>query len=468
MNKRTAAELENSSPFDADKRLRGEAGAALLHELRHRIEAWELTTHARERARRPVDANSFALTLDTFLANLAALWLNRVDNTRFLAVGFDANAYAGAPLSLKAMRTLREAMEAEGLIEVARGFLKVDTYEFGKPFARRTRIRAKPSLIEEFDRFGIGYPAIKRVAERGVIAIRNPAKDAGPEPPEVRASAVVLEAVNTRVRNAVVSLPDDAWNRIKAERDRGDDLDAYRAYAGDETAKSLQRIFSERWERGGRMYGGWWMHLPKAERRYILIDGEPVTEWDYGWLHPSLLYQREGLVLEFDPYRVPGFDAPRIRDLGKVTFQRLINRKERTPLRAAKGNKELLPRGVTFASYLAAYTARLHPIAHWFSTGVGMSLQREDSDLAVEVLKRMQARDIVTLPVHDSFIVQERYGEALREEMEGAYWDRYGVQPYLKTWEDEAEPNGGGMTGGTPASMTKTHKPPVRRAHSTT
>ena len=89
MSGRTAAELENSAPFDPDRRLRGDAGRALREELRTRIEAWEQATGARQRARKLKDSKSLALTLDTFLANLVALRLNRVDPTRFLAVSFD-------------------------------------------------------------------------------------------------------------------------------------------------------------------------------------------------------------------------------------------------------------------------------------------------------------------------------------------------------------------------------------------
>jgi hypothetical protein len=432
-----AAELENSAPFDPDRRLRGAAGAALLDELRHRIGAWEQATGARKRDRKPDDAASFALTLDTLLANLTALWLNRVDATRFLAVGFDANAYRKVPLSLKAMRSSRMAMEALGLIEVAPGFQKWDLYEIGKPFSRRTRIRATPALIEEFERFGMDYPDIQRIAERGVISIRKRDADVKPNPPEdVEASAPVLEAMNARLRVASITLPDDAWSRIKGGRDSGDDVDAYRTHAGDETAKSLHRIFSKRWNLGGRIYGGWWMHVPKGERQHIHIDGEPVVEWDYGRLHPTLLFLRAGIVLDFDPYCIPGVDGPHIRDLGKETFQRLINRTKQTPMGAAKGNRELLPRRMSFPRYLSLFTARLGPVAKWFSTGVGMSLQREDSDLAIEVLRRMEAKAIITLPVHDSFIVQDRHGEILRSEMEEAFREKYGVEAYLKG-EDE-------------------------------
>lgn len=438
----TSAELENSAPFDPDKRLRGEAGSALLDELLGRIEPWELATGARRRKRKPDDTKSLALTMDVLLANLAALWLNRVDATRFLAVSFNANDYR-LPLSLKAMQALRNWMEAEGLIEVAPGFQKVERYEHSMPIARRTRLRATPLLIEEFEGFGIGRQSLRTVPMRGVILIRN-REEEGDAPPKVQASAAVIEAVNARLSNTTITLPDDAWARIGRARVEGDDDDAYRAFAGDHTAKTLRRIFSKTWDRGGRIYGGWWMHVPKAERQYIHIDGEPVVEWDYSYLHPALLFARTETVLDFDPYTLKGVDIPSLRDLGKRTFQRLVNR-DTLPTRAAPGDANFLPSGMTFKAYLALYLNRLSPITRWLGVDAGMGLQREDSDLAVDILMRMNAAGITALPVHDSVLVQERHSEALKKVMRETYRERYGTTPGMKVTEP-----GGDATLGTP------------------
>lgn len=431
--KRTAAELENSAPFNPERRLRGEAGAALLEELRNRIEAWERAAGAKVRRRKPDAAASFAQTLDTFLANLIALWLNRVDATRFLAVGFDRNGYR-LPLSVAGMAAARDAMEAEGLIDVAPGFLKVDTYEHDKPFARRTRIRATTSLIEQFEQFGIERQSLRTVPVGGVLLLRKNENGTAP-PPEVQASTPVIEAVNARLADAVITLPADAWRRIGRAREEGDDDDAYRSFAGDDTAKVLRRIFSKTWDRGGRIYGGWWMHVPKSERRHIRIDGEPVVEWDYAHLHPALLFARVGVPLDFDPYTLSGVDTPGLRGLGKRTFQRLVNRDDGGPKQAAKGDKELLPSGMSFKAYLALYTRRLSPIEAWLGVGAGLGLQREDSDLAVDVLRRMETVGITVLPIHDSFLVKAPHSEALRKAMEDAYRDRYGAIPGLKVTE---------------------------------
>ena len=438
----TAEELENSAPFDFEKRLRGEAGLALLENVLAYLDEKEACSGTRQRKRKPKDEEVRRRTLDSLLANLLSLWLNRVDATRFLALPFGQNDYAHTGLSLKAMQRFRDALQQGGYIAVAPGFRKVDAVELGKPFGRRTRIRATDQMIEWFEEAGAHWPSIRRVAERGVIHIRKAIEDVGPEPNNVTNCRPVMERINARLEAASIELPDDAWARVrrKAEPGESDDKDSYLAYAGDDTAKVLRRIFSHSWERGGRIYGGWWMHLPKAERRHLTIDGECTVELDYAQLHPTLLFVRVGPVPDMDPYAIPELECDRIRDLGKRTFQRLLNSTSARSgagisLRAGPGDNALLPPGLTFSTYLSRFKSRLASISQWFGTGEGMSLQREDSDLAVRILDQMDQADVLPLPIHDSFIVQRRYEGLLRKAMEQAFEEKYGVTPPIKGLE---------------------------------
>src|SRR5690606_24172590 len=100
----------------------------------------------------------------------------------------------------------------------------------------------------------------------------------------------------------------------------------------------------------------------------LTIDGEPTVELDYSRLHPTMLFARAEIELEFDPYIVPGINHPPLRDLGKRTFQRLINGKAKRDgidisIRAAPGDVELLPSGMTFKAYLNLFKKRLEPVA---------------------------------------------------------------------------------------------------------
>jgi hypothetical protein len=218
---------------------------------------------------------------------------------------------------------------------------------------------------------------------------------------------------------------------LRFEADEEDDQEAYRTYAGDQSAKSLRRVFNKNWSRGGRIYGGWWMHLPRAERPHIILNGAPVVELDFSRLHPTMLFNRVGMRLDFDPYCVPGLDGPHVRDLGKRTFNRLINRKSKTvgmnvTMNGGKGYRHLLPNGVSFQAYLRRFIQRLEPVAQWFGTGVGMELQREDSDLAIAVLERMELKDALVLPIHDSFIVAASHKDDLLAAMRQSFSERYG------------------------------------------
>ena len=57
------------------------------------------------------------------------------------------------------------------------------------------------------------------------------------------------------------------------------------------------------------------------------------------------------------------------------------------------------------------------PISNYFNSGIGIQLQRIDSDIAEEVMMTFLQRDILVLPVHDSFITYFAQEDALKEVM---------------------------------------------------
>ncbi|MEG3124875.1 hypothetical protein [Sphingomonas sp. GB1N7] len=184
------------------------------------------------------------------------------------------------------------------------------------------------------------------------------------------------------------------------------------------------------------------MSLPRVLRPFLTINGESIVELDYKALHPLLLYRRAGAIMPSDPYLVEPWKSQAMRNLGKRTFNRLLNRREtdstkRLMLRAAAGDKEILGR-VGFKQYLSALTRNLVGIEKWFGTGEGIRLQYEDSILALHVIKSMEEQDIVVLPIHDSFIVELQYERLLRLAMEKAFKDLYDIFPAI---DRKAEPS---------------------------
>jgi hypothetical protein len=195
----------------------------------------------------------------------------------------------------------------------------------------------------------------------------------------------------------------------------------------------LRRIFNERLSQGGRFYaeGGGWQILPKSERQYIQIDGEPVVEVDYSQFHPALAYAQAGHPAPANAYDISGF----ARALVKVSFNIMLNSGSRGGTRHTIAHKAEMMRMVLGDDFpdglqgeemrhraaaihpgyaqtasdeaqrlMDAIMAKHAPISRMFFTGAGLALQRLDSDIAEAVMMEMRDRGTVVLPVHDSFL----------------------------------------------------------------
>jgi len=151
---------------------------------------------------------------------------------------------------------------------------------------------------------------------------------------------------------------------------------------------SLTRVFSKgAFELGGRLYAPI-QNYTKDNRKYYHFDGDPTIEIDYSSIHPHMLYHKE--VLEFDgddPYTIEGFD----RDAVKLAFNIMLNRKAVGANKSAAKtiSKEVGCDGDAAEALEAAIQALHSPIAHHFNTGVGLTLQRLDSDIALLVINTL-------------------------------------------------------------------------------
>jgi hypothetical protein len=194
----------------------------------------------------------------------------------------------------------------------------------------------------------------------------------------------------------------------------------------DYTRNQLGRVFNETFSRGGRFYYGWWQEMPSELRRYITIDDQPTSELDYGSQHLLLLYALNDdefpwLRGNIDPYGVAN------RDLMKQVFVICVNGESREQAIQAI-RKEInynypdLTSTNQFINPLIDTTIEKHPeLSDYFFSGMWAELQRQDSKIAEYVLNHMRAKKILVLPVHDSFVVQDRYIHHLYSIMKEAY-----------------------------------------------
>ncbi|MDB9982213.1 hypothetical protein OAE55_04185 [Gammaproteobacteria bacterium] len=184
---------------------------------------------------------------------------------------------------------------------------------------------------------------------------------------------------------------------------------------------SLTRIFSKAsFELGGRLFAPI-QNYTKQTRKYFYLNGEPTIEIDYSSIHPYMLYHRKGLEFDGDdPYAIEGFD----RDTVKVAFNIMLNKEAFGANKSAsKTISKNLDCDIDTAEALETAIQTLHsPIAHHFNTGIGLTLQRRDSDIALLVINTfVNELNRPIICVHDSFIVSVRDTESLILEMNDSY-----------------------------------------------
>ncbi|NBC38012.1 hypothetical protein GTZ99_15765 [Novosphingobium sp. FSY-8] len=434
----TAKELENSFPLIPQRRFGTREGKALVAEIVKALRHGEV----RERARKAADETRYHDTVEALIANLAAAYLNTYDPERLVGVGFNNSAYAGTGMQVETMRALRDYLNREGLIELWDGYHRRED-ERGGAYGRNTRIRSSAKLQHWFDAAGITCRSFA-LPDSAIIRMKEAPGDLPAVPDDVEASRALLIAINRRLANTDMLILDGGHDLQVDDRADEEEAATLNAFKGDRSACQLYRSFKGGWGLGGRIYGGWWMSESKEARSRIHLDGEETVELDYASLHPRLLFNRAGYALEVDPYMVPGLDFPGARDLGKRTFNRLLNRKQDDPekrLKLRAGGKkdkkgkvrdnQVLPKGLSFQAYLDRLLGHLHQFQEHFGTGAGMTLQRLDSDIALGVLTRMEAHGVPVLPVHDSFIVPLSARVELAEAMRDSYRDLVGFDPVI-------------------------------------
>ena len=201
--------------------------------------------------------------------------------------------------------------------------------------------------------------------------------------------------------------------------------------------RHLYRVFNSLdFDKGGRFYGGWWEGIPSEYRAKLLINGKRTEELDFGSLHPTILYAQYGLELPKDAYELSlrptkfpkGKSVVDFRKVVKRAFNAMLNADKR--LHAPPRELALHEWGIKWGELVSAIQDQHTPIANEFFSGVGLSLQYEDSQIAEKLMIQFaQANGMVPLlPVHDSFICHHGYAEEVREMMVKSFKERFGVK----------------------------------------
>ena len=199
----------------------------------------------------------------------------------------------------------------------------------------------------------------------------------------------------------------------------------------------LRRIFSRGSTLlGGRFYGGWWQSLPSKFRPHITIDSQKTSEVDFSTMSLRILYAKENIQIpdNRDLYEI-GLRGSKSylsesRELIKIYINAILN-DDKGNFRL--DNKQLNTLKLT-SNQLKEKVYNTHKdISKYFSTGIGLKTMFIDSQIAEKILLHFLGKEIVVLPVHDSFIINSEYVNDLKETMISLFKSVVGSSTEVKT-----------------------------------
>jgi hypothetical protein len=338
---------------------------------------------------------------------------------------------------------------SQHLLDLLNGY--VHLFVLPKPGAKLTT----PNLMEEalayskshpFKRIAISQSATRYREASDCIRLKDSEKRLKPfrDTAEIRQMRKDLEKWNDfleKHHHVDLLLPDAEIENLYEREHEDEELEAFWSDERDRPKfvelerVRLYRVFNNgSFNEGGRFYGGWWQNVASEYRQFITINGHTTSEYDYSSLHPAMLYAEAGLPLGEDAYEIEGIELTKHnRKLIKTTFLKLIN--ARRGQRIDRPRDKALPKGWTWEALQEAIIKKHEVIKDHFRSGVGLKLQKRDAEIAKTVMLRMMKRDILVLPVHDSFITYHELRNDLEKEMRRAYKEQVGKDIAIKADE---------------------------------
>jgi hypothetical protein len=453
LSKRIGSSLENSARFDMAIELEKS------FQLPIKSLAIEIIRHAGIRDGRNTRAQ-IEKTVSVLAANLCKLYLQ--DPEKFVAISRGPQYYTSSRYNCQGIgfdnliRTMDYLMDRDPpLISYFPGNRNPESM-----FARSSRIRVNEEFLNYF--FGprnFGTTAYKNtLTENSVtlsfdfelIRLKGP-KQNGKKPlidyedsAETREMRARLTAWNDFLGQQWVDLyvPDHKLRPPLAGQSQDEEAKIEGAQEDDEdkprhldwTDRRLYRVFNNgAFDQGGRFYGGWWQYIRSELRKHITINWHPTRELDFSHMQPAILYAIAKKPLDRYAYEIDGIplvdgtgkEIEKNKDAIKKTFFKLLyseRGKKIAPL-----EPDALPTGWTWEMLLDAVLKRHAPISEYFHSGIAPKMQRIDSDIAEDVMHSMMKRNILVLPIHDSFCVRRAFTSSLRDEMLRAYRERMGT-----------------------------------------
>lgn len=317
--RRKAEELNRAIGAGLNCTAESEQSRALVETL-YRMVTQHETQGSKRKNQRYKKADALRSAIAGFMADLVRAERCREKSHGLVYRTMRREAYTGQRVSFRSFKSLVDALEGLGMLEVYPGYLEFFTSggrverSFGP--GKATRYRGTPALLKIITDHGIA-PADFR--QHFLAAL--------PENPlQLRTRA---EWAYRRKESGKPMRFDtiDKTVALEAEvRSLNQFLDGFEVSGG--VHRGYVRIFNNGdepgfdWNRGGRLYSvgeDSYQHLSKAERLAMRIDGEPVCEIDIRASYLTILHAwcGERFDARKDPYVVPGLGSDS-RELAKA------------------------------------------------------------------------------------------------------------------------------------------------------
>ena len=409
-------------PFNAHRFADGAAANEVIAEAINLLTNCERHLRLRRNKRRPADQKTFEATVEAILCDLMHYRLCDgelgVFVTRSHQVLGTRSRYR-PPAYNKQFRHVLDLMERPEM-----GYIVQDVAAPVHGNRRSTVIRPGPSLIERMDGTDIALDDLGKSPHGETIVLKS-TKD----PTDYWDVSELREYDDTdeteRMRSELAEI--NHWLAGADIRFSHTGV-PYPHTVVDIRERQLRRVFTrERFDSGGRLFGGFWQNLRKQERRVgISIGGERAVELDYGQAGPRILYGMAGHEPPSnDLYAMPGYYQQ--RDGIKKVMSAMIFASDRLD-RFPKDTKKLFRRSDKI-SEVQDEIERRHPlIADHFYRGLGHHTQFIESRIIIDVVLSAKAQGIFALPIHDAVMIPASSAPAVEKIMFDAFHRHSGVR----------------------------------------
>ncbi|WP_323785520.1 hypothetical protein [Thalassovita sp.] len=410
------------------------------------------------KARQPGAIQSAQTRLKTNL--LSVLWhlyrAMRIDPDCYVRLAMDLKPYASQktnPLNVHGISgdilKIIRALSAAKLIEIDIGFWDRKT---GR--RRKTRIRATCKLLHRLCQLppnisedAINHPTV-------VVKDRNTKIPVSTAPfendPEIIKERETLDLYNATIRHHHINLAGCQANYITVEDQNGNphqhNVQRTQLYAVFHRQSDGVLVY-------GRKHGAFWQSIPSRLRQLIRIDDHETVELDYSAQILNIAASLQGIQLASDPYDIlisPKLSHQANRALVKKAVVIAVNTSSRKKaMSAMRGLKSDQPQRYASLSFSNAFLDRLfdtifdkHPFLREVTfKDHGMSLFRQDAEIARQIIQTCLDKDIVVLPIHDGFIVQKRHQDTLHQIMADVWTSMFNTTIHITVENAEQLPH---------------------------